>query len=87
MVLMELQFLQEIGLLIAAPSEWLTILRRDFEVTVCPIPFHAIVEASYSETWTRDPFDRIIVAHAKTASGKLITKDTRIREHFQDALW
>lgn len=87
MVLFEMQLLQEIGRLNAAPGEWLRILRRDFEVVVCPLPFPAVVEASYGETWTRDPFDRLIVAHAKTGGGKLISRDRRIREHFTQAVW
>lgn len=87
MALLEMQLLHEIGRLNVAPAEFLTILRRDFEVTVCSLPFHLVVEASLGETWTRDPFDRLIVAQAKIGGGKLITRDRRIREHFTDAVW
>ncbi len=87
MVLLEMKLLKEIGRLDADPAEFQTILRRDFDVTVCTLPFQAVIEASYDETWTRDPFDRLIVAQAKLGGGKLITRDRRIREHFASALW
>ncbi len=87
MVLFELKMLQEIGRVNPAPNEWLTILQRDFGVVVCPVPFHQVIGASHSETWTRDPFDRIIVAQAKAAGGKLVSKDRRIRDHFPDTVW
>jgi PIN domain nuclease of toxin-antitoxin system len=86
-VLLEMQMLLEIGRVNVPPKEWLKILRRDFEVTMCSLPFGEVVEASFEESWTRDPFDRLIVAHARTASGRLITKDRRIREHFAGAVW
>ena len=84
---MEMQFLQEVGRVNAAPAEWLRILQRDFEVAICPIPFYTVIQASSSENWTRDPFDRLIVAQAKAGEGKLITKHRRIHDHFANALW
>ena len=87
MVLFEMKLLQEIGRLNASPADWLTILQRDFGVSLCPIPFHLVIESASGETWTRDPFDRLIVAQAKIAGGKLISKCTRIRDNFPDALW
>lgn len=86
-MLFEIQLLGEIGRLNAPPGEWLTILRRDFEVSVCALPFYEVVQASYSEQWTRDPFDRLIVSQAKLGGGKLITKDRVIRENFDQAVW
>ncbi len=87
MVLLEMEMLREIGRLNASPSEFLTILRRDFEVAVCRIPWHEVVEVSLSEYWTRDPFDRLIVANARVAGGKLATRDRRILENYAEAIW
>lgn len=87
MVLLEMQFLLEIGRLNATPRDSLAILRRDFDLSVCKLPFEDVTEASHSETWTRDPFDRLIVAQAKLGQGKLIMKDRMIQQHFAGALW
>ncbi len=87
LALLEMKLLQEIGRLNASPDFWLAILQRDFGVRLCTLPFHRVIEASYGETWTRDPFDRILVAQAKAAGGKLISKDRRILDHFPDAIW
>jgi PIN domain nuclease of toxin-antitoxin system len=37
--------------------------------------------------WTRDPCDRLIVAHAQADDATLLTADESIREHFPHAVW
>lgn len=86
-VLLEIQFLQEIGRLNVGPDQWFDILKRDFDVRICPIPVQRIILEAFKLSWTRDPFDRIIVAQAIAGEGKLITKDGRIHENFAGALW
>ena len=86
-VLLEIRLLQEIGRIDAGPDDILNVLRRDIGLTVCAIAFPDVVLASFAESWTRDPFDRLIVAHAKAGKGKLISKDRKIRLAFNRALW
>lgn len=86
-VLLEIQFLQEVNRITAGPEPILAALRREIELRICEIPFYEVVRASYDESWTRDPFDRLIVAHAKAGGGKLISKDRRIRGAYEQALW
>jgi PIN domain nuclease of toxin-antitoxin system len=38
-------------------------------------------------SWTRDPFDRLLVATALLHEAPLITRDARIQEHFAGAVW
>jgi PIN domain nuclease of toxin-antitoxin system len=86
-VLLEIRLLQEIGRIEAGPDEMLPVLQRDLGLTVCPIPFHDVVRAAFRESWTRDPFDRLIVSQAKAGKGKLISKDRAIRSAYSRSLW
>ena len=38
-------------------------------------------------SWTRDPFDRTIAAHAICFVAALCTRDRAIREHYAEAFW
>jgi PIN domain nuclease of toxin-antitoxin system len=86
-VLLEIRLLQEIGRIATGPDEVLPVLQRDIGLTVCPIPFYEVVRAAYEESWTRDPFDRLIVSQAKAGKGKLISKDRKIRAAYNRTLW
>jgi PIN domain nuclease of toxin-antitoxin system len=86
-VLLEIRLLQEIGRIEIGPDDVLPVLQRDIGLTVCPIPFQEVVRAAYEESWTRDPFDRLIVAQAKAGKGKLISKDRKIRTAYGRAIW
>lgn len=87
MVVLELQFLREIGRLKTSSDDFVRILRRDFEVEVCDNPWIEVTRSAVTENWTRDPFDRLIVAHARCVGGRLITRDRQIRKHFDAAVW
>lgn len=84
---MEMRFLQEIKRVNIGPDEWMEILRGDFGVAVCAVPFHNVVAASYKVSWARDPFDRLIVAQSIAGKGKLITRDHVIQKHFAGSVW
>ncbi len=86
-VLLEIRLLQEIGRIEAGPDDVLPVLQRDMGLTVCPIPFHDVVRAAFAESWTRDPFDRLIVSQAKAGKGKLISRDREIRSAYSRVLW
>jgi PIN domain nuclease of toxin-antitoxin system len=68
-------------------SKALSMLATDIGLRVCDLPFRTIVDHALEETWTRDPFDRLIVANAKAAGAPLVTKDERILGHYSRALW
>jgi PIN domain nuclease of toxin-antitoxin system len=86
-VLLEIRLLQEIRRIEPGPDEILPVLQRDIGLTVCPIPFLEVVRTAYRESWTRDPFDRLIVSQAKAGKGKLVSKDRRIRSAYSRAIW
>ena len=88
MVLVELNFLYQIGRVVRTPQDLAKQLRTQIEVRVCDRSFADIGETALFETWTRDPFDLLIVAHAK-ANGfaPLVTADENIRAHYSKAIW
>lgn len=88
MVVLEIGYLQEIGRVVLKPQEIAYKLSTELGVTVCNYPFPIIAEVAISETWTRDPFDRLIVAHAR-ANGQaaLITADELIAHHYARTIW
>ena len=45
------------------------------------------MELAAEETWTRDPFDRVIVAQARLRGAPLLTKDRAIHAGYERAIW
>jgi PIN domain nuclease of toxin-antitoxin system len=86
-VLLEMELLHEIGRTRHTASAILAHLESDVGLRVCGLPFRDIATQALKETWTRDPFDRLIVANAKAAGAPLVTKDERIRKHYARAVW
>ena len=87
MVLLELQLLFEIRRARDPASKVAEHLGRDLGIAVCDHPFPSVAASAMEIKWTRDPFDRLIVAHAAANDAVLITKDERIRRHYKRAVW
>ena len=88
MALLELAYLNEIQRISATSADIALALRAEWGCEVCNLPFLEVVVAACRETWTRDPFDRIIVAQARANNqSQLVTADTRIREVYAEAIW
>jgi PIN domain nuclease of toxin-antitoxin system len=87
MVMLELQYLLEIRRLTVPPATIVDTLGRAARLRICDLPFAGVARAALGETWTRDPFDRIIVAHARLRELPLLTKDRVIRAHYERAIW
>jgi PIN domain nuclease of toxin-antitoxin system len=88
MVSIELAFLYEIGRSTRVPQDILRQLREQVGLLVCDHPFADVAEVATFESWTRDPFDRMIVAQAK-ANGyaPLVTADEDVRKNYARAVW
>ncbi|MFN0103356.1 MAG: type II toxin-antitoxin system VapC family toxin [Bryobacteraceae bacterium] len=88
MVWLELQYLFEIRRMVTPAESIVTRLDATIGLTSCPISFADIARAACQETWTRDVFDRIIVAHARFAgNAPLITADEVIPKHYKHTIW
>ena len=86
-VVLELQFLHEIKRSKATALKVIERLSAEIGLAICRLPFAAIVEHALDQAWTRDPFDRLIVAHARANDAPLITKDERIHRHYKRSIW
>jgi PIN domain nuclease of toxin-antitoxin system len=87
MVVLELELLKEIGRLEVGGQAILEHLHARIGIEICDLSFPRIAAAARTLTWTRDPFDRVIVGHAVAAGRPLLTKDRSIRRRFREAVW
>ena len=86
-VLLELQFLKEIKRITADPMLILQTLEETIGLQLCHMEFSKVVFGALSQSWTRDPFDRIIAAQASVRNELLLTKDRVIRRNCSVACW
>ena len=84
---LELQYLHEIGRFRPNSEQALRVLADEIGICCGSLEFAEVVTAAITVNWTRDPFDRLIVAEAMRAGAKLITRDLSIRENFPSAVW
>jgi PIN domain nuclease of toxin-antitoxin system len=87
LVRLELGFLKECGKLTIEPDQILGSLVTDLGVMVTSDPLDALVPHAMDLSWTRDPFDRLLVATALLHQAPLVTRDTRIHANFAGAVW
>jgi PIN domain nuclease of toxin-antitoxin system len=84
---LELALLAEIGRLNVAADEIVDALTVECGVMLANDPIQAVVAKAMDLHWTRDPFDRLLVATAILHKAPLVTRDRLIHEHFEDAVW
>ena len=88
MVLLELEYLYEIGRLTLPGKDIVRKLEHELGVRQCDLAFADVARAALDEKWTRDAFDRIIVAQARlNGLAPLISSDEEIAEHYPRTVW
>ncbi len=85
--MVEMEILHEIGRIRAPVTDVMEILTDDYGIFEASGDLREIGARARSLGWTRDPFDRFIVAHAEVSRATLLTADDTILEHFVDARW
>jgi PIN domain nuclease of toxin-antitoxin system len=87
MVRLKLQYLREIGRIKVSPDTILKELSRSIGLMISEgateKEFYFAVECG----WTRDVFDRLVVAEAEACEAILLTKDSNIRNNYAKAVW
>lgn len=88
MVALELAYLHENDRITLNSQDVMLKLKAELGVEVCDSPFPAVISIAVNESWTRDPFDRIIVSHAKSNGlAPLISSDTAIQKNYVKTVW
>lgn len=87
MVLLELQYLHEIGRLTVGADTIIADLRERIGLGISEVVFDAVVDVAMTLPWTRDPFDRMIAADAIVGAAPLVTQDEVMRTQVPNAIW
>ncbi len=87
MVALEIQYLHEVGRISENAGVVLSDLARKLGLAQAEEDFSSVAAAALSPGWTRDPFDRLIVAQAALSGAALLTKDRSIRRNYRHAVW
>lgn len=86
-VRLELQYLYEIQRITVDSPAVIADLSSRIGLQVCGKNFDAIVGRATEFSWTRDPFDRLIVANASLHDNILVSKDRNILAYYPHARW
>jgi PIN domain nuclease of toxin-antitoxin system len=87
MVRLELQFLYEIGRFLNSADEILAYLEQRIQLSLSTADFDQVITHALNLSWTRDPFDRIIIAQSISEDVPLLTKEAKILQNYQGAVW
>jgi PIN domain nuclease of toxin-antitoxin system len=85
--LYELEALYELGRRASPAKKLIDALANQIGLEICNLPFRTIVDHALAEGWTREPWDRLIVANAKAARAPLVTADETILRNYSRAIW
>ena len=86
-VRLELQYLFEIERVIEDAQIISHDLTNRIGLLICDKPLDNIVTIALTQSWTCDPFDRLIVAHAALNDNVLLSKDKNILENYSYSRW
>jgi PIN domain nuclease of toxin-antitoxin system len=85
-VTLELELLSEIGRAQVEAETVCQYLNGELDITESPERLSDIVRHAMPLRFTRDPFDRLIVAHADLLRAPLITLDERMHQYYRRAI-
>ncbi len=87
LVRLELAYLHEIERVTADSDAIIADLSQRIGLQVCDKNFDSVVNLALAMSWTRDPFDRLIVANAAVHDDILLSKDINILTQYTFARW
>lgn len=84
---LELAYMHEIGRARDSVPMMLAALRQSIGLEVADASLAELIGAAAGLSWTSDPFDRLISAHAIVADMPLVTADPTILANLPQATW
>lgn len=87
MTRLELQYLFEIKKINKKSTEILSDLNKKIGLRILKCELSELVEESLKLSWTRDPFDRLLVAQSISTGIGLLTKDQVLLKNYKLAFW
>lgn len=87
LVVLEIQYMNEIGRVNPKSEEIISHLKEVCDFSICRKKYEDICFKAITMEFTRDPFDRLITAHAALDNNLIITKDRSILQNYQGAFW
>jgi PIN domain nuclease of toxin-antitoxin system len=85
-VLLEIELLFEIRRLREGAKVVAAGLSEDLDIRVAGERFADVASEALALGFTRDPFDRLIVAHASLSKATLVTQDTTLRYRYPKSM-
>ena len=86
-IALELEYLFEIKRVSHSSNNVMNFLLDTIDLKTDNYDFQEIIECSINERWTRDPFDRLIVSHAKMRDAYLLSTDKIIRQNYKKTVF
>lgn len=86
-VRLELQYLYEIERVTMPADAILGDLGNRIGLQTWSGDFDRVIGQALELSWTRDPFDRLIVANAGLTDAILVSKDPRLHAHYIHSRW
>lgn len=87
MVKLELQYLYDKRRVNVPPEQVIGSLQQVIHLNICQKNWLDIVNIALTCDFTRDAFDRLIVAHAMLDHDILISKDENLTKHYKNCVW
>jgi len=79
--LLEIQLLAEVGRREVLNPQFVKTFKTDSRFIIDEVSLITLVEKSFDLRWTRDPFDRLIVAHSLSRRVPLCSVDSNVLEN------
>lgn len=85
-VVLELELLHEIGRIRHGGKAIVRHLAEHLDIGIADDRFSEVADHALGFAFTRDPFDRLILAHAELLKARLLTHDRMLHAHYPRAI-